>query len=94
MRCVLLISVVLLLVCGLPGETVQAKNNGYDLSWWTVDGGGGLNGAGGVYELSGTAGQPAAAALSSSPYTLNGGFWFRQEGGAGLDIFLPVIVRH
>lgn len=66
----------------------------YDLSWNTIDGGGGTStSAGGVYTLSGTIGQPDAGTLSSpgGTYTLNGGFW-----GGVLDlsrIFLPVIMR-
>ena len=47
---------------------------GYDLSWWTVDGGGGTNSAG-DYTLSSTTGQPDARELSGDVYTLEGGFW-------------------
>lgn len=46
----------------------------YDLSWWTVDGGGGQS-SGGVYTLSGTVGQADAGALSGGNYTIAGGFW-------------------
>jgi hypothetical protein len=66
----------------------------YDLSWWTVDGGGG-SGAGGGYTLMGTAGQPDAGGLSSNGYTLNGGFWVgesREGGGAG-RVYLPIVLR-
>ena len=49
--------------------------NGYDLTWWTVDGGGGTV-SGGGYTLMGTAGQPdAGPALVGDGYTLVGGFW-------------------
>lgn len=47
----------------------------FDLSWWTVDGGGGMNSAGGIYTLSGTIGQPDAGTLTGGAYALTGGFW-------------------
>jgi hypothetical protein len=54
---------------------VQAQSGGgYDLSWSTVDGGGGTSTNGG-YTLSGTIGQPDAGTMSNGPYTLVGGFW-------------------
>jgi len=67
---------------------------GYDLSWFTVDGGGGLS-AGGDYALGGTAGQPDAGTLAGGNYVLAGGFW----GGGGLvepgehHIYLPLVLR-
>jgi hypothetical protein len=52
-----------------------AVTAGYDLSWWTVNGGGAQNMAGGAYSLSGTAAQPDAGRMSARPYALQGGFW-------------------
>ena len=47
----------------------------YELSWFTIDGGGGTS-SGGPYSLSGTIGQPdAGGPLVGGPYTLVGGFW-------------------
>ena len=46
----------------------------FDLSWYTVDGGGGTS-TGGGFELSGTIGQPDAGAMSGGDFTLEGGFW-------------------
>lgn len=46
---------------------------GYDLTWFSVDGGGGTS-SGGSYALSGAAGQPDAGVLSAAGYTLSGGF--------------------
>ena len=64
---------------------------GYDLTWSTIDGGGGTS-TGGAYSLSGTIGQPDAGNLSGGVYTLNGGFW--NDTVAGLQrLFLPVIQR-
>jgi hypothetical protein len=70
--------------------TLAQGGGGYDLSWNTIDGGGGSS-SGGGYSLSGTIGQPDAGALSGGGYTLNGGFW----PGAGYlgRVFLPLVVR-
>jgi hypothetical protein len=66
--------------------------NGYDLSWWTVDGGGGAA-VGGPYTLTGTAGQPDAGVLSGGPYTLGGGFWGGGALAQGYQLFLPLVLR-
>jgi hypothetical protein len=42
----------------------------YDLSWWTVDNGGG-DSAGGTYTVNGTIGQPDAGALMSGSITID-----------------------
>jgi hypothetical protein len=70
---------------------VAAQSHTYDLSWWTVDGGGGTL-QGGRYTLRGTAGQPDAATWSGGGYVVAGGFW----GGAGpgeYAVYLPVVLR-
>lgn len=68
-----------------------APRNGYEISWYTVDGGGAQNLTGGTYTLSGTAGQADAGALSGGTYTLAGGFC----GGELLQylLSLPFISR-
>lgn len=45
----------------------------FDLSWFSVDGGGGIA-TGGVYRLVGTIGQPDAGRSTGGIYTLRGGF--------------------
>jgi hypothetical protein len=45
-----------------------------DLSWWTVDGGGGES-SGGSYTLTATAGQPDAGTLYGCWKVLDGGLW-------------------
>jgi hypothetical protein len=55
------------------------SGGGYDLTWNTVDGGGGVS-AGGTISLRGTIGQPDAGVLSGGTITLAGGFW---KGGLG-----------
>ncbi len=64
---------------------------GYDLSWWTVDGGGGTS-SGGGYALSGTIGQPDAALVAGGGYTLAGGFW--GGGAVQYRIYLPAVVQN
>lgn len=55
-------------------STVLAETLGFDLSWFTVDGGGGSS-SGGPYALSGTIGQADAGTMSGGSYGLTGGFW-------------------
>ena len=76
----------------------EGLSAGYDISWWTVDGGGATLSTGGRYSLGGTVGQPdAGAALTGGDYTLIGGFWF----GAGVPtgpgmypVYLPLVLRN
>ena len=84
----------LLLVSALlvaASVALAQTGGGYDLTWSTVDGGGGMFSMGGSYELGGTIGQPDAGTLSGGSYTLEGGFW----GGAAAiyRIYLPIIIR-
>ena len=77
----------------LLGSVALAQSGGgYDLSWWTADGGGQTFSAGGGYSLGGTIGQPDAGLLSGTGYQLSGGFW----SGATIlyDVYLPIVVRN
>jgi hypothetical protein len=82
----------LLLLAAVP--VLAQSGGGYDLSWSTVDGGGGTFSTGEGYSLGGTAGQADASLLSGEGYTLAGGFW---PGGAvavpEYGIYLPLVVR-
>ena len=71
---------------------VAAQSGGtYDLSWSTIDAGGGSS-SGGSYALVGTLGQPdAVEQVANSPYTLAGGFW--NSLLAPYQVYLPVILR-
>ena len=78
----------------LPLVSVVLAQGSYELSWATVDGGGGSS-EGGIYALSGTIGQPDAGTLSGGLYTLTGGFW-ASVGLTGDDhvyVYLPLVVR-
>jgi hypothetical protein len=76
-----------------PTATAQS-GGGYDLSWSTVDGGGGQS-SGGGYTLTGTAGQPDAGAQSGGGYTVAGGFWQSVTSTVAelIKVFLPLAVR-
>jgi Dockerin type I domain len=70
---------VLTFVLLMIGTSVMARYFGgpddiLDLSWNTVDGGGGTS-TGGSYVLGGTIGQPDAASMSGGTFALAGGFW-------------------
>ncbi len=62
----------------LAWSALAQPGGGSDLTWNTIDSGGGSS-AGGNYSLSGTIGQFDAGTLSSSNYTLGGGFWHSAE---------------
>ncbi len=56
-----------------PAAAAQMGPN-LDLTWNTIDGGGGLS-SGGGFELRGTIGQPDAGAMTGAGVSLAGGFW-------------------
>jgi hypothetical protein len=85
-----LIVVCLVAFLALAAYPVLAESSTtYDLSWWTVDGGGATGLTSGSYTLSGTAGQPDAGSLSSGDYDLAGGFWTSLV--TLIHNFLPII---
>ena len=88
-KIILIISVTLLLA--IAGTALASTGGDYELSWWTVDGGGGTS-SGGDYALSGTIGQPDAGSMSGGEYAIEGGFWARVSQFL-YDLFLPLIMR-
>jgi hypothetical protein len=71
-----------LLLAGAIGATLalslRAGGQSFDLSWNTIDGGGGMNSAAGAFSLSGTIGQGDAQTppvMSGGLFSLIGGFW-------------------
>ena len=54
--------------------TATAASGQYELSWYTIDGGGGQS-SGGDFSVIGTIAQPDAAWSSGGDYELLGGFW-------------------
>jgi hypothetical protein len=83
----------LLLLAAVP--VLAQSGAGYDLSWNTVDGGGGTFSTGGVYSLGGTAGQPDAGLMTGGVYSLAGGFWPGTAAGPEPQylLFLPLVMR-
>lgn len=51
----------------------------YEITWHTIDGGGGTS-TGGPYELVGTIGQHDAGVVSGGDYVVSGGFWAGSFG--------------
>ncbi|MCA9926985.1 MAG: hypothetical protein KC419_00855 [Anaerolineales bacterium] len=72
-RTLIMISLLLLLSTGAVVTWAQT-GGGYDLTWHTLDSGGGLS-SGGDYSINSTIGQPDAGTLSGGEYSLQGGFW-------------------
>jgi hypothetical protein len=86
------INIVAALVLVISATTALAQSGGgYDLTWFTVDGGGGASAAG-SYVLNGTLGQPDVGAPSGGSYTLEGGYWGGQLY-TGMRVYLPLILR-
>lgn len=88
----LVTAIAIALLLGFGGAVLVAAQTGggYDLSWSTVDGGGGSS-SGGGFVLAGTIGQPDAGTMSGGDYVLSGGFW----GGAvaQYQVFIPLILK-
>ncbi len=91
----LLIAALLFLGVSLAGAAGRqgstAMDQGYDLSWHVVAGGGG-QGQAAPYALGGTAGQGVVGAAGQGPYALCSGFWCGPER-AGYPIYLPLVVK-
>lgn len=65
---------------GLISANVLAGPPQFDLTWHTIDGGGGTS-TGGSFDLSGTIGQPdAGPTMTGGSFALVGGFWPGIEG--------------
>ena len=71
-------------------SALAQSGSGYDLTWNTIDGGGGSS-SGGSYTLGGTIGQPDAGVMNGGSYTLVGGFW--SGATARHNIYLPLILK-
>ena len=81
------LAILLLALLFLISSALVTANATYELSWWTVDGGGGSS-TGSGYKLSGTIGQFDAGFLSGQPYELEGGYWTGP-----VSVYLPVVLN-
>jgi hypothetical protein len=89
-----LLVLLLLLVVLLGASVVLAAPGSFNLSWWTVDGGGAVPKlSGGSYSLQGTAGQADAGLHSNGSCTLQGGYWNTSIGEAELTVYLPLVLK-
>jgi len=100
MKRTLVLVIFVLALAGLTGLAHAQSGGGYDLTWWTVDSGGGMSVGGGAsnsYNLVGTAGQPdAGAAMNGGGYSLAGGFWggpWIGVAGKQYNVYLPVVIK-
>ena len=87
-----ILTLVALLFLASAVVVYAQTDSGYDLTWWTVDGGGGII-EGGGFSLSGTIGQPEPPPVSTGGgFKLTSGFW---PGGleAFSELFLPLVLR-
>lgn len=92
MKKIVYFGILIGVILSLSGIALAAGS--YDLSWWTVDGGGGTS-TGNGYTLNGTLGQPDAGTVASGGgYTLAGGFW---HGGVAatseIKVYLPLTTK-
>ena len=60
-----------------------AANAQLNIDWYTIDGGGATS-SGASFSLTGTIGQPDAAASSGGTFQCGGGFWGAMGGGSAL----------
>ena len=91
MKYVALLMVLSLILLGVAVDVQAQTGEGYDLTWNTIDNGGGTSSNGG-YTLDGTIGQPdASTSLSNGGYSLVGGFW--NMTAQPYSIYLPLVLR-
>ena len=65
---------LLALLASVGFLAISASAQNYSIDWYTIDGGGGTS-TGGVYQVSGTIGQPDAGHMAGGNFSLDGGFW-------------------
>jgi hypothetical protein len=83
-------ALLFMVIMAFSAATTYAQvGGGFDLSWSTLDGGGGTS-AGDLYTIDGTVGQPDAGLHSGGTYSVEGGYW----GGASVPVGPPVVAGH
>ena len=96
-RFFVLFPIALLLLIGIGTASAQRNSDptlpqdSYELSWYSIDGGGATLSEGGSYSLGGSIGQADAGAMSGGSYSLIGGFWAGVP--ANYSAFVPIAVR-
>lgn len=92
LRLVLLPVALIGAIASITTGPVIAAGEGTAVVRWTVDGGGGSS-QGGVYVLTGTAGQADAGVMSNGDFRLVGGFWGGYPPAAQGKVYVPVLNR-
>lgn len=82
--------IFVLVTLGSTAAAMAGSGGPYEVTWSTIDGGGGSS-MGGGYRLEGTAGQADFGAMVGGEYRLEGGFW--GGGAVGYRVYLPVVMR-
>ena len=92
--CYLVLMLLTFVLMGAQWTVPALAQSGYDLDWWTVDGGGVSAPSDTGYTLGGTTGQSDAATWQGdNGYTLSGGFWTGGSAAATYEIDLPLVLR-
>ena len=95
MKRILIVSLLIAVMAFATMATVRAQEGGgYDLTWSTIDNGGGESISSG-YTLAGTIGQTdASGTMTGDGFTLTGGFWNGNHiVTVNYHVFLPMILR-
>ena len=83
------LTVATLIALILPVPAYARSGGPYELTWFTVDGGGVTSSSAGAFALGGTIAQPDAGNLSGGLFILRGGFWhFAAVGPPGDGDFI------
>jgi hypothetical protein len=81
---IIMASLLCVMTITLNSSAQKESPGGFDLSWYTIDGGGATFSIGGGFELGGTIGQPdAGGPMIGSGFSLTGGFW--PGAGPGIN---------
>ncbi len=70
----------------------QVVTDAYEVSWYTVAGGGGQVLKGGAFSLQGTVGQFDTGVASGGAFTNCSGFWIQLDS-VGYELYLPLVHR-
>src|SRR6266404_2351018 len=75
---ILYAAILNLTLLAVPSLVPAQSGGGFDLPWYTIDGGGGMNSTGSSFSLSGTIGQPDSQTppvMNGGGFEVTGGFW-------------------
>ena len=90
-----LIILLIALFIGGGSITWAQTGGGYDLSWHTIAGGGGIS-SNGSYVAAGTIGQTAVGHSNGGAFEVSSGFWAvfpSQTGSMPYKVYLPGVIR-